>query len=70
MLAPLVLRSASNWAQRGPEALTGPIARGDEATVQRHLEAIETTMPELLELYRVLAERTRSLAEADSEVVA
>jgi predicted short-subunit dehydrogenase-like oxidoreductase (DUF2520 family) len=70
LLAPPVLRSAANWAQRGPEALTGPIARGDEATVERHLEAIETTMPELLELYRILAERTRSLAAADSEVVA
>jgi len=70
LLAPLVLRSAANWAQRGPEALTGPIARGDEATVERHLEAIEAAMPELLELYRVLAERTRSLAIADREVVA
>jgi predicted short-subunit dehydrogenase-like oxidoreductase (DUF2520 family) len=70
LLAPLVLRSAANWAQRGPEALTGPIARGDEATVERHLEAIEATMPELLDLYRVLAERTRSPAAADSEVVA
>ena len=70
LLAPLVLRSAANWAQRGPEALTGPIARGDEATVERHLEAIEAAMPELLELYRVLAERTRSLAAADSEVAA
>jgi predicted short-subunit dehydrogenase-like oxidoreductase (DUF2520 family) len=70
LLAPLVLRSAANWAQRGPEALTGPIARGDEATVERHLEAIEAAMPELLELYRILAERTRSLAAADSEMVA
>ncbi len=26
LLAPLVLRSAANWAERGPAALTGPIA--------------------------------------------
>ena len=37
---PLVLRTAGNWSERGPAALTGPIARGDEATVERHLEAL------------------------------
>jgi predicted short-subunit dehydrogenase-like oxidoreductase (DUF2520 family) len=70
MLAPLVLRSAANWAERGPEALTGPIARGDEATVERHLEAIEAEAPELLALYRALAERTRAIAARESEVTA
>jgi predicted short-subunit dehydrogenase-like oxidoreductase (DUF2520 family) len=68
MLAPLVQRSAANWADRGPDALTGPIARGDEATVERHLEAIETEMPELLELYQQLLARTRALASDGSEV--
>jgi predicted short-subunit dehydrogenase-like oxidoreductase (DUF2520 family) len=38
--------------------LTGPIARGDWETVQRHLEAIEAREPELEPLYRVLAEAT------------
>ncbi|MGH2981514.1 MAG: Rossmann-like and DUF2520 domain-containing protein [Solirubrobacterales bacterium] len=70
LLAPLVLRSAANWAERGEAALTGPIARGDEATVQRHLEAIEADLPELAELYRVLAEHTRALAAAGDEVAA
>jgi predicted short-subunit dehydrogenase-like oxidoreductase (DUF2520 family) len=70
LLAPLVLRSAANWANRGGDALTGPIARGDEATVERHLEAIEAELPELLELYRALAERTRALAAAKDEVTA
>jgi predicted short-subunit dehydrogenase-like oxidoreductase (DUF2520 family) len=62
LLAPLVLRSAANWAERGPDALTGPIARGDEATVRRHLDAIGDWAPELLELYEALAARTRELA--------
>ena len=36
LLAPLVRSTVENWAARGPErALTGPIARGDEATVAR-----------------------------------
>ena len=71
LLAPLVLQTAANWAERGGDALTGPIARGDEETVERHLEAIRETAPELLDVYRVLADRTRALAaRKGSEVVA
>jgi predicted short-subunit dehydrogenase-like oxidoreductase (DUF2520 family) len=62
LLAPLVLRTAANWVEQGGEALTGPIVRGDEATVQLHLEALQETNPELADLYQVLAERTRELA--------
>ena len=57
LLAPLVLQTAANWAERGAEALTGPIARGDAATVDRHLEAISEIAPELLAAYEALAER-------------
>jgi predicted short-subunit dehydrogenase-like oxidoreductase (DUF2520 family) len=64
LLAPLVLRTAANWADRGAEALTGPIARGDEATVARHVDALRSTAPELLPLYEALADRTRELAAA------
>ncbi len=62
LLAPLVLRSAANWSELGAAALTGPIARGDEATVARHLAALRESAPELVELYEQLAERTRRLA--------
>ncbi|HEX2127734.1 MAG TPA: DUF2520 domain-containing protein [Solirubrobacterales bacterium] len=62
LLAPLVLRTASNWAEDGAAALTGPIARGDEATVARHRAAIEDVAPELAALYEALAERTREIA--------
>lgn len=62
LLAPLVLRTAANWAEHGTAALTGPIARGDEITVAGHLEAIERIAPELAPTYRVLAERTREIA--------
>ncbi|MCU0562228.1 MAG: DUF2520 domain-containing protein, partial [Desulfobacterales bacterium] len=37
-----------------PKCLTGPIARGDVATVRRHLAALERSAPELLPLYREL----------------
>jgi predicted short-subunit dehydrogenase-like oxidoreductase (DUF2520 family) len=62
LLAPLVLRSAANWSVRGDEALTGPIARGDRATVDRHLDAIRELAPELLQVYDALAARTREIA--------
>jgi predicted short-subunit dehydrogenase-like oxidoreductase (DUF2520 family) len=70
LLAPLVLRSAANWAERGPDALTGPIARGDEETISRHLNAIGGQAPELLELYDALAARTRALASERSGTLA
>jgi predicted short-subunit dehydrogenase-like oxidoreductase (DUF2520 family) len=62
LLAPLVLRTAANWAEDGADALTGPIARGDEATVARHREAIAELAPELAPMYVALAERTREIA--------
>ena len=62
LLAPLVLRSAANWSERGPEALTGPIARGDEATVERHRAALAEAAPELLAVYDALAERAKAIA--------
>jgi predicted short-subunit dehydrogenase-like oxidoreductase (DUF2520 family) len=57
LLAPLVLRTAANWAERGPEALTGPIARGDRETVERHRAALAELAPEFLPMYEALATR-------------
>jgi predicted short-subunit dehydrogenase-like oxidoreductase (DUF2520 family) len=62
LLAPLVLRSAANWAERGSAALTGPIARGDRGTVERHRAAIAESAPELLPLYDALAGRAEAVA--------
>jgi predicted short-subunit dehydrogenase-like oxidoreductase (DUF2520 family) len=62
LLAPLVLRTAANWSERGGEALTGPIARGDRETVDRHRDAIRERAPQLLPLYEALAERAREIS--------
>ncbi|GMU41229.1 MAG: oxidoreductase [Chloroflexota bacterium] len=54
-LAPLLLAAARNVAALPLErALTGPVARGDVETVERHLAALTTT-PDLAALYRALA---------------
>jgi len=62
-LAPLVLATARQWAEIGPEAaLTGAIARGDEGTVERHRAVIAERTPELLGVWTELAEVTRAVA--------
>lgn len=69
LLAPLVLRTAANWAERGPAALTGPIARGDRATVERHRTALAESAPELLPVYDALATRAEALARESVDEV-
>jgi predicted short-subunit dehydrogenase-like oxidoreductase (DUF2520 family) len=64
MLVPLVRAAVEAWAVEGDASLTGPIVRGDEATVARHREAIGERAPELLALYDVLADATRTVAAA------
>jgi predicted short-subunit dehydrogenase-like oxidoreductase (DUF2520 family) len=52
-LEPLMRRTIENGFE-----LTGPIERGDWATVEAHREAIREARPELEPLYDVLAEAT------------
>ena len=52
---PLLHGTLANIETAGfPKCLTGPIARGDVATVRRHLTALEKYAPELLPLYKAL----------------
>ena len=53
-LVPLMQRTIENGF-----ALTGPIARGDWSTVEAHLRALESRAPDLVPLYRALAQATR-----------
>lgn len=62
LLGPLMQGSLANALSMGPQqALTGPIVRGDAATVARHLAVLPQ---ELQPVYRVLGERTVALAGA------
>ncbi|MEX2414174.1 MAG: DUF2520 domain-containing protein [Thermoleophilaceae bacterium] len=70
LLAPLVRGTVDNWAARGPrDALTGPVARGDDATVERQRRAVEEHAPHLLTLFDELVTCTRALA-GEREAVA
>jgi predicted short-subunit dehydrogenase-like oxidoreductase (DUF2520 family) len=54
-LVPLMERTIANGFE-----LTGPLTRGDWATIERHLEAIRAHAPELEHIYTTLTEATRA----------
>ncbi|MCZ2391796.1 MAG: DUF2520 domain-containing protein [Acidobacteria bacterium] len=64
VLAPLVASTSVNLSNASPEdALTGPFARGDRATAERNLRAIEASAhPEFAEIYRLLGLRSLELS--------
>ncbi len=63
LLVPLVRATVEHWAALGPErALTGPIARGDAATVARQRAAVAERTPDTLPLWDALAAATAQLA--------
>ena len=63
MLAPLVMASARNLQEGNPQSvLTGPVARGDAGTVQRHLECLEATGPHLVPVVAAVMTETVRLA--------
>lgn len=61
-LLPLIKGTVANLEAVGlPDALTGPIARGDLGTVKRHLRALESMPGDFARLYRVMARKTIDL---------
>jgi predicted short-subunit dehydrogenase-like oxidoreductase (DUF2520 family) len=64
-LLPLVRGTIENLEAVGlPNALTGPVARGDVGTVERNLAALDKASPEAARLYAELARRTIPIARA------
>jgi predicted short-subunit dehydrogenase-like oxidoreductase (DUF2520 family) len=64
-LVALASGAVANVGAKGVDAgLTGPIRRGDLATVARHLQALQspTAAPDLVSIYRVLGRRTLAIA--------
>ncbi len=59
---PLVRGTLKNIESRGSvQALTGPIARGDIGTVEKHLLAFQEKLPEFLSAYQALGMVTTEL---------
>ena len=69
VLRPLVRAALANTLRDGRAALTGPVARGDSATLARHLRALAAVDPALAEAYRSNALRTAHRADAGEDVL-
>lgn len=74
LLAPLLSASLDNALRHGDAALTGPVSRGDAATVAAHLDALADQAPVVTDAYRALARLTADralgaglIAPADAE---
>jgi predicted short-subunit dehydrogenase-like oxidoreductase (DUF2520 family) len=68
-LEPLVRETVDAIFERGPaQALTGPISRGDTATVERQLARVREWDASMGELYRGLGLVAVTLAEADKRL--
>jgi predicted short-subunit dehydrogenase-like oxidoreductase (DUF2520 family) len=64
ILEPLVAGTLANIGRKAThEALTGPVARGDLATVAAHTNKIGSDAPRLLPLYKELGRHAVGLAE-------
>ena len=69
ILKPLIDGTLNNIEKVGiPEALTGPIARGDLDTVAAHIEHIVAQVPELKPLYCGLGVDTTAIARAKGSI--
>lgn len=76
-IAPMVRATTENVLRLGPDlALTGPIQRGDSATVRAHLAALRTAHPATALLYSsaglraIQIARRRGLSEEKAEALA
>jgi len=68
-LLPLLEGTINNINNIGlPNCLTGPVARGDLGTIERHLSALEARSPSLLITYKDLGLQTIPIALAKGKV--
>lgn len=74
---PLVQGTMNNLQTKGTvQALTGPIARGDAGTIEKHLTAIRKKMPHILPFYCIVGMKTvevglkkKTLKPQDAEII-
>ena len=63
-ILPLAKSALANLSRAGVDAsVTGPLVRGDTATVRQHLEAMESRLPRLIPLYCALSLESLPLAQ-------
>jgi predicted short-subunit dehydrogenase-like oxidoreductase (DUF2520 family) len=68
LLAPLLSAALDNALRLSNAAMTGPISRGDVATVAAHLATLSQQAPEVVASYVAIARRTAQRAEASGRL--
>jgi predicted short-subunit dehydrogenase-like oxidoreductase (DUF2520 family) len=68
LLAPLSSAALDNALRLGDAALTGPVSRGDVATVRTHLATLAKEAPETVAAYVAMAQRTAERAAASGRL--
>ena len=68
LLAPLLSASLDNVLRLRDAALTGPVARGDAATVGTHLRTLRAAAPEAVPAYVALARRSAERAHGSGRL--
>jgi predicted short-subunit dehydrogenase-like oxidoreductase (DUF2520 family) len=68
LLAPLLSAALDNVLRLGDAALTGPVSRGDVATLHQHRRALADAAPQLLPSYLAMARRTAERALAAGQL--
>ncbi|MCK5836765.1 MAG: DUF2520 domain-containing protein [Desulfobacula sp.] len=69
ILEPLIMGTLNNIKAQGSiKALTGPVARGDDEIVSRHLLDIDKKLPKFSSLYRLLGKHTLDIAADRGEI--
>ena len=69
VLGPLVRAALDNALRHGQSALTGPVARGDVAAVQKHLDVLSDVDPAIAAGYRALSLRSAQRIGSKPELI-
>ncbi len=70
LLAPLLSAALDNVLRLGDAALTGPVSRGDTATVAQHVSVLSRDAPQAVAGYVAMARRTAQRASASGRLSA
>lgn len=70
LVAPLLSAALDNALRLRDAALTGPISRGDAATVALHVDTLRREAPDALPVYVALGRRTTERAQASGRITA
>lgn len=70
LAAPLLSASLDNVLRLGDAALTGPVVRGDVATIAAHVATLHREAPEVLPSYVAMARRTAERARTSGRLSA